>query len=290
MKTSFFSTILFIFVSIFASNLAAQNDNQASFETYLKKVYTAYETEPINAVDKFYTENASEIGPDGSLTIGRKALGESWKQLQGMMDAKPQFTYQLTSWRLIKPDLALITWDSHDKFFMFGQTMEKDNTCAALLRKEKGQWLIEYDHLTPKVPFPDPKADELAIKALGNEAYAAIAARDAARFAACYTEEVDMIAPFGNLLKGRKTLEMVYSELFKQWANMPEGKVEINGMNIRFISPDVAICQWSQKETSEIDGKPATEEVSLLNACQRVNGQWKVAAMSITPVRPIPGM
>jgi ketosteroid isomerase-like protein len=189
MKTSFFSTILFIIASFFASNAAAQNDNQASFESFLKKVYTTFSTDGFQAMKPYYTENAIEIGPDGGLINGQKAIGEYYAQLEGMMDAKPQFTIQLTSWRLIKPDVALITWDSHDKFFLFGQTMESDNTGAALLRKEKGQWLIEYDHMTPKVPFPDPKADELAIKALGNEAYAAFAAHDAARFAACYTED-----------------------------------------------------------------------------------------------------
>ncbi len=290
MKTSFFSTILFIIASFFASNADAQNDNQASFESYLKKIYTTFSTDGFQAMKPYYTENAIEIGPDGGLINGQKAIGEYYGQLEGMMDAKPQFTFQLTSWRLIKPDVAHITWDSHDKFFLFGQTMESDNTGAALLRKEKGQWLIEYDHLTPKVPFPDPKADELAIKALGNEAYAAFAAHDAARFAACYTEDTDLIGPFGTAAKGRKAVEQVHAELFKALANMPPSKVEVADMDIRFITHDVAICKWSHKETGEMNGKPVEQETTCVNACQRVNGKWLVAAMSLTPVQPMPTM
>jgi uncharacterized protein (TIGR02246 family) len=290
MKTSFFSHLILILASLFSLKLAAQSDNQATFEAYLKQVYTGFETEPTVAINKYYAENATEIGPDGNSTTGRKALSESWKQLQTMMDAKPQFTYKLSTWRLVKPDIALITWDSHDKFFMFGQVNESDNAGSALLRKEKGHWLIEFDQITPKQPFPDPKADEMTINALGKEAYAAFTARDAARFAACYTEDVDLISPFGMHIKGRKAVEQVHAELFKAWANMPPSKVEVNDMSMRFISPDVAICQWSQKETGEMDGKPITQETTLVNACQRVNGKWLVAAMSMTPVKSVPSM
>jgi len=251
-------------------------------------VYTAFSTDGFQTLKPYYTEKAIEIGPDGKLLNGLKAIEENWSQLGPVMDAKPQFTFQLTSWRLITSDVALITWDSHDKFFLFGQTMESDNTGAALLRKEKGQWLIEYDHLTPKVPFPDPKADELAIKALGNEAYAAFAAHDAARFAACYTEDTDLISPFGTAVKGRKAVEQVHAELFKALANMPPSKVEVADMDIRFITQDVAICKWSHKETDEMNGKPVVQETTCVNACQRVNGKWLVAAMSLTPVKPMP--
>ncbi len=73
-----------------------------------------------------------------------------------MLDAKPKFTYHLTSWRLVNPDVAILTWDSEDEFIIQGQKIVGKNTCVAVLRKEKGKWLIEHDQLTPKVDFQMP--------------------------------------------------------------------------------------------------------------------------------------
>ncbi|MBI5917161.1 MAG: SgcJ/EcaC family oxidoreductase [Bacteroidetes bacterium] len=292
MKTTFISFLLLFTLSLFSQSASAQTDNQATFETYLKTVYTAFENSSGSAMHQFYAPDATEIGPDGRITSGLKAIEASWLEFEKMMDIKPKFTYKLTSWRLVKPDLAIITWDSEDEFQMQGQKIVGKNSSSAVLRKEKGNWLIEHDQLTPKMDFqmPDQQADIAAIKALGNEAYAAFEARDAARFAACYTEDVDFISPFGMAIKGRKAVEQVHAELFKAWANMPESKVEIGKMNIRFITPDVAVCQWGHKETMTMNGNPVTEESTFVNACQKVDGKWLVAALSLTPVRPMPQM
>ena len=292
MKTSFFNLILLFTFSLFTQKASAQADNQATFEAYLKTVYTAFETGDMMQVDIYYSTFASEIGPDGRLVSGRKAIKAAWDEMDKMLDAKPKFNYHLTSWRLVSPDVALITWDTEDEFQIQGQKIVGKNTASALLRKEKGKWLIEHDQLTPKMDFqmPDQQADIAAVKALGNEAYAAFAARDAARFAACYTEDVDMVNPFGILIKGRKAVEQVHAELFKAWAKMPPSKVEVADMSIRFVTPDVAICQWSHKETGEMSGKPFVHETTCVNACQRVNGKWLVATMSLTPVQPVPAM
>lgn len=289
---SFFSFIILFVSSLFAPIAQAQTDNQATFEAYLKTVYDAYETGGYDKLMQHYAPTASEIGPDGRLISGLSTLKAAWDEMDKMLDAKPKFTYQLTSWRLVTPDVALITWDTEDEFQIQGQKIVGKHTASALLRKEKGKWLIEHDQLTPKMEFqiPGQQADLNAIKALGNEAYAAFGARDAARFAACYTEDVKFVDPFGNIIKGRAAFEQAHAELFKTMANLPEGKVEIAGMDIHFVNPDVAICQWTHKQTMTINGKAMTEETSLMNTCLRVDGKWLVAAMSLTPVRPIPGM
>ncbi len=138
--------------------------------------------------------------------------------------------------------------------------------------------------------MPDQQADIAAINALGKEAYAAFGARDAARFAACYAEDVDFVSPYGMHIKGRKAVEQVHAELFKSWANMPKEKIEVGNPNIRFLSPDVAVCQWPQKETVELEGKVTVQEATFFDVCQKVDGKWLVAGFAITPVMPIPGM
>lgn len=292
MKTSFFSFFLLLFVGSISSNIAAQTDNQATFEAYLKTVYDVYEKGGYDQLSQYYSPNSAEVDPTGRLTSGMKELKAAWDEMEKMLDAKPKFQYKLTSWRLVKPDIAILTWDTHDEFSIGGQKVMGDNTASALLRKEGGKWLIEFDQLTPKMNFemPDKQADMEAIKALGNEAYAAFAARDAARFAACYAEDVDFISPFGMHIKGSKAVEQVHAELFKVWANAPASKVDVEGMDIRLITPDVAICRWSHKEVSDLGGKATSQETTFINACQRVNGKWLVAAMSMTPKMQAPDM
>lgn len=285
--------LLFLASVLFAQAASAQTaDNQATFEAYLKKVYGAFETAGFDGLKKYYSPEATEINPEGRLSQGLAALEADWKEFEKMMDAKPKFTFKLTSWRLLTPEVALLTWDSEDEFYFQGQTMTSKNTSSAVLRKVKGNWLIEFDQLTPKMTYsmPDTQADEAAIRAIGNEAYAAFEARDAARFAAIYTEDVDFVTPFGAVLKGRQAVEQAHAELFKAWTNAPESKIELSDMNLRFLSPDVALCQWSHKETMMMDGKPVTQETSLINVCQRVDGKWLCSAISLTPVTPPPGM
>ncbi len=156
MKTSFFTTILLIITSLFSSNIAAQTDNQSTFESYLKTVYDVYENGGYEQLVNYYAPNATEIDPTGRVISGLSDLKMAWDEMEKMLDAKPKFEYKLTSWRLIKPDVAILTWDTHDEFSIGGQKVIGDNTASAVLRKENGKWLIEFDQLTPKVPFEMP--------------------------------------------------------------------------------------------------------------------------------------
>lgn len=159
MKTSFFSFIILISASLFSSKSAAQTDNQSTFETYLKTVYGAFETGGFDALAKYYASSACEISPDGTLLNGLAAIRANWAEAEKMFDAKPQFEYKLTSHRLVAPNVAIINWDATDKFSMQGQQMEFQSTASAVLRKEKGQWLIEFAQLTPKVQFNVPSGN-----------------------------------------------------------------------------------------------------------------------------------
>ncbi len=292
MKTTIFSFILLLISSFFIQSAQAQTDNHATFEAYLKTVYGAFEKGGFDALSKYYAPNASEISPDGTQLNGLSAIRANWTEAEKIFDAKPQFEYKLTTSRLLAPNIALINWDATDKFSMQGQKMEFHSTASAVLRKENGQWLIEFSQLTPKMNFemPDQQADIAAINALGKEAYAAFGARDAARFAACYAEDVDFVSPYGMHIKGRKAVEQVHAELFKSWANMPKEKIEVGDPNVRFLGPDVAVCQWSHKETIAMDGKMTVQEATFLDVCHKVDGKWLVTGFAITPVMPIPGM
>jgi uncharacterized protein (TIGR02246 family) len=120
----------------------------------LSEVFNAYESSDENAMWHYYTANASEITPDGRLSIGKEALKASWDEFMKMVDSRPKFTYKLTSWRLITPEVALVTWDATSDIKVQGQQMGGPSTCVAVLHKIDGNWKIEFDSLVPVMPMP----------------------------------------------------------------------------------------------------------------------------------------
>lgn len=154
MKTTIFSFILLFSFSLFNQNASAQTDNQASFEAFLTTVYTAYESGNNDAMWAFYTEKAAEITPDGRLTAGKAGLKTGWDEFMKMVDSKPTFTYKLTSWRLVTPDVAILTWDSTADIKIQGQQVGGPSTDMAVLHKINGKWMIEFDSMTPVMQMP----------------------------------------------------------------------------------------------------------------------------------------
>jgi ketosteroid isomerase-like protein len=142
MKTFIFGAISFFATILFVQNASAQ-DNQATFESFLKKVYDAYQSGNDGAMWDFYTDNAAEITPDGRLISGKQTLKAGWDEFMKMTDSRPTFTYKLTSWRLITPEVALVTWDSTADIKIQGQQIGGPSICVAVLHKIKGEWKIE---------------------------------------------------------------------------------------------------------------------------------------------------
>lgn len=154
MKTLSFSLFALIAITFFGQKAQAQTDNQATFEAFLGKVYAAYQSGNDAAMWAYYTDNAAEITPDGRLSSGKAALKAGWDEFMKMTDGKPSFTYKMTSWRLISADVALVTWDSTADIKIQGQQVGGPTTNVAVLRKVKGNWLIEFDGMTPVMEMP----------------------------------------------------------------------------------------------------------------------------------------
>ena len=154
MKTFLFSSLTLFACLFFSQTTLAQAADQATFEKFLEQVFTAYENGDDNAVWNFYTDDAAEITPDGMLTSGKQNLKAGWDSFMKMVDSKPSFTYELTSWRLINPDVAIVTWNSNADIKMQGQQIGGPTNCVAVLRKVRGNWLIEFDGMTPVMQMP----------------------------------------------------------------------------------------------------------------------------------------
>jgi uncharacterized protein (TIGR02246 family) len=154
MRTVLFSFVLLFAFNLFSASASAQAYGQAAFEDLLKKVYDAYQRGDNDAMWAYYTDQASEISPDGHLASGKAALKAGWDEFMKMADEKPAFTFQLTSWRLITPEVALITWDSNADIKIQGRQVGGPSICVAVLHKIDGEWKIEFDGMTPVIQMP----------------------------------------------------------------------------------------------------------------------------------------
>lgn len=101
-----------------------------------------------------YAENAAEIGPDGSLTTGKKAMRDGWEAFMKMVDAKPTFKGNILGIRFLSADVAIVTFNSEADIKMGGQQLGGKTTGLAVLHKTGGKWLIEIDSITPILPPP----------------------------------------------------------------------------------------------------------------------------------------
>ena len=130
--------------------------DEAAVKAFWKAAWTNFESGNSDQMWASYTDNASEISPDGSLTNGKKALRENWDAFMKMADEKPAFKYDGESVRFVTPDVALVTWDSEADIKIGGQQVGGKTKGMAVVHKINGQWLIEFDSLTPVMAMPEP--------------------------------------------------------------------------------------------------------------------------------------
>ncbi len=158
--------VLFIF-SICSTNLVAQGkpmklpmDNKASVEKFLADVYTAYDKMNYKLLKSYYDRQAGEISPDGSMIQGLKHLEVSWKAFDAMVDERPKFSYQLTSSRMVSPEIAVVTWNSDADIKVKGQQVGGPTIGMAVLKKKNDSWIILFDSMTPVMPAPPMPVEE----------------------------------------------------------------------------------------------------------------------------------
>lgn len=155
MKNIFFSALFLFVCAFFAQTANAQTAaDEAAIKTFWKETWQAYDAGNLEKMWASYTDNAGEIGPDGSLTVGKKALRESWEAFMKMVDTAPKFTYESPVVRMLNAEFAILTWDSSADIKIGGQQVGGKTKGMALLRKIKGQWLVEFDTLTPVMQMP----------------------------------------------------------------------------------------------------------------------------------------
>lgn len=159
MKTLKISITLLLSLFTTLSLLHAQSaTDEAAVKNFWKDVNDAYQSGNDEQMWAAYTENACEIGPDGTLTVGKKALREGWDMFMKMADEKPKFSYANPLVHFITPEVAIITWDSEADIKIQGQQVGGKTKGMAVVHKVKGKWFVEFDSLTPIMQMPGAAA------------------------------------------------------------------------------------------------------------------------------------
>jgi uncharacterized protein (TIGR02246 family) len=293
MKTVFSKTTLLFLGLFLTQGLFAQAPNQETFEKYLKEVYSVFDRGGFESIRQYYAPECVEIAPDGTVTRGLSAIEAGYKAFEQIMDAPPVFRYKLTSWRMVTPELAFLTWDTDDEIRVMGQVIKGQHTCSGLVRKSDKTWLIEFSQLTPKTPMPLLSEDEKkTVEALVAKANGCFETLDAKGFASLFTNNADFITPFGLRLTGKKAIEQAHAELFASPFGefFKNNKSAVKDATFRMMDSTHALYSWTDVTPYNENGEMKEDKSSILLVLNKASGEWLAEACQITPVQPMPSM
>jgi len=115
---------------------------------------------------------------------------------------------------------------------------------------------------------------------------------DAKAYAESFAEDAEFTTVFGNVNRGRKTIEeghaLVFSKLFKNSA------LTITETSVRFVKPDIVSVdiKWKMTGATQPDGTPWKERKGLLTwVVVYQNEKWEiVVAHNSELIEPLPGL
>jgi len=121
--------------------------------------------------------------------------------------------------------------------------------------------------------------DEASIRKLSNEFFAAWNAHDAMAMAATFTEDADVINPFGRVAKGRAAIVKLFTD---EHAGPFKGTTYTAKVSLRMLAPTVALGDWESAVNGMHDptGKalpPFEHHVAV--AYVKQDGHWLTAAV-----------
>jgi len=131
------------------------------------------------------------------------------------------------------------------------------------------------------------ESDRRAIEQLFHEMYAAWAANDATRYAACFEPDVDYVAFDGTHVKGQAENERLHRALLT--GILKGTRLEGQPAQLRALTPDVVLAHatgavvfpWQQTIAK---GRQSIQTLVLVKR----NERWLAAAFQNTRIKPMP--
>jgi uncharacterized protein (TIGR02246 family) len=136
----------------------------------------------------------------------------------------------------------------------------------------------------PRMSADDAKGNAAAEAAIQKQAEAFVEAfhkGDAKAVAACWAPDGDFIDRTGRHVKGREAIEKAFADLFAEDKDL---KLRIEGLSLRFVSPDVAI-EDGITEAFPANGAPPIKG-RYSNVHVKKDGQWLLSAVRMAPFTP----
>ena len=286
----FFAALLM--TGLFTTVHAQQASIKAEVIKTFNKVAEAFNTGNDAHGWSYYAENACEITPDGTLTVGKPALKASWDGFMKMADSRPTFTYTNPSVQVITSDVAVLTFDSEADIKIKGQQVGGKTKGIAVLHKVNGQWIVEADAITPVTSMPALNAqtstkfsENEVFKAIDEKAKKAFRTNDVQGFVSLFTVDAVHVSPMGQVVKGKEALTKHFTELFKMFGQGPKpDRVTSERLNEtgQFISPDVYTTTFNEKSTSYFGNKTQEMEEAHSVLLVKKGNDWLIQNITVT--------
>ena len=292
-----FFTVLFMTGLFFTANAQTASTKAEVIQMFNQLVEIFNKGEDEKGFD-FYTETATEIGPDGSFTVGKKALKASWEGFMQMADKKPLFLYTNPSVQVLTADVAVITFDCDADIQIKGQQVGGKTKGIAVVHKIKGKWYIEADAITPVMSMPaldasssTKNSNDADIQAVYENAKKAFNSRNVNALVELFAENATHVTPIGTIVQGKAALTQAYIGLFKMFAQMPKPDsrtTEVLDMTAQHLNPDLYLMTFREKNTSVFGNKTQVEERACSVLLGKKNGKWLIENLTLTPKSEMP--
>ena len=121
----------------------------------------------------------------------------------------------------------------------------------------------------------DTSSDETAIRKSTTDFVAAWNHHDAKAMAGVFSDDADLVNPFGRVAKGRAEVEKLFTD--EHTTVMRSSTFSIGQIDVRLLSPDVAISEYTSNISGMLDAEgkaiPALK-IHVVIISQKKNGKW----------------
>lgn len=283
------SVILGAFPCLAAAQTAGDS---AAVRSRVEAYRSAWNTHDASAVAAFFAEDADMVMGNRPAARGRQAIRDWWRDYFSRQEPERRLTLDVSSLRLIAPDVAVLTVATTTGGHDAGGRglLARRFRGTWLLRRQRGKWLIsamrglprEEDRVVLNASVEAARALRPQIRAFVAAYEDAWNSHDPDAVSGFYGEDADFIVRNAPLVHGREAIREWWRSYYSQ--PRPYRAVFIID-EIRTIAPDVALINITATGAAlqpEEPGRPVRYARGTW-VIVREAGHWLFSAMWVLP-------
>ena len=266
--------------------------DSADLLQFVESYQTAFDTRDPVAVAAFFSEDADLVPGNLPALHGREAIEAWWRTYFERQEPERRGTFDVTSARLLTPDVALVNLATMTGGRGLGGKVLPVRKARAtwLLRRHGSQWLIEAARAMPTEKdrvelMPSLEAAESLrpqLRAFVDAYEDTFDRHDAEALSAFYRDDADIIVREGPVIHGAQEIR----EWWRAYFSQPRPyRVLLIIEEIKMMSDNVALLNFTATgATSE-----ATDQLLPVRRARatwvvvREDGEWLIAALRVLP-------